>query len=62
LVVGLLDDSYLVVNDPYGEMSVITGGYLANKNGDHLKYSIKNFLPRWTVEGPGTGWGILLNK
>ena len=61
LVVGLTD-SHLIVNDPYGEMNVVGGGYLKNTNGEHLKYSLKNFRPRWTVEGPGTGWGILLNK
>lgn len=61
LVVGLTE-SHLIVNDPYGEMNIVAGGYLANTNGNHLKYSVKNFLPRWTVEGPGTGWGILFNK
>jgi hypothetical protein len=61
LVVGLTD-KHFIVNDPYGEMNVSAGGYLANTNGDHLKYSVKNLLPRWAVEGSGTGWGILLNK
>jgi len=61
LVVGLTE-SHFIVNDPYGEMNVSGGGYLPSTNGDHLKYSIKNLTPRWTVEGPGTGWGILLNK
>lgn len=61
LVVGLTETSF-VVNDPFGEMDVASGGYLKNTNGNHLKYSIKNLLPRWTVEGPGSGWGILFSR
>jgi GH24 family phage-related lysozyme (muramidase) len=46
-----------IVNDPYGEMDLIYGGYL-NSNGSHLVYSKKNLGPRWEVEGPGSGWYI----
>lgn len=61
LVVGMTESS-LIVNDPFGEMNVASGGYLQNTNGKHLKYSLKNLLPRWTIEGPGSGWGILLSR
>lgn len=51
------DNTAYVVNDPYGEMDLVNGGYL-NSNGSHLLYSKKNLGPRWLVEGPGTGWYI----
>lgn len=51
------DNTAYVVNDPYGEMDLINGGY-QNSNGSHLLYSKKNLGPRWLVEGPGTGWYI----
>lgn len=60
LVVGKGPD-YFIVNDPFGEMDVKNGGYVQHTNGDHLKYSHKNLLPRWMVEGPGSGWGIVFN-
>jgi hypothetical protein len=62
LVVGLTDTGSFVVNDPFGEMNVAAGGYVQNTNGNHLKYSIKNLLPRWNVEGPNSGWGIILSR
>ena len=51
------DNTAYVVNDPYGEMDLINGGY-QNSNGSRLLYSKKNLGPRWLVEGPGTGWYI----
>ena len=51
------DNTAYVVNDPYGEMDLVNGGY-QNSNGSHLLYSKKNLGPRWLVEGPGTGWYI----
>jgi hypothetical protein len=52
---------YFLVNDPFGEMNVDSGGYFENTDGDHLKYSYQHLLPRWTVEGSSTGWGIIIN-
>lgn len=60
LVVGM-DDKNFLVNDPFGEMNLVNGGYVQHANGDHLKYSHKNLLPRWTVEGSCSGWGILID-
>ena len=51
------DNTAYVVNDPYGEMDLVNGGY-QNSNGSHLLYFKKNLGPRWLVEGPGTGWYI----
>jgi len=60
LIVGMGED-YFLVNDPFGEMNLVNGGYVQHTHGDHLKYSHKNLLPRWTVEGSCSGWGILFD-
>jgi len=59
-VVGFDEDS-LIINDPNGELDVLNGGYLNHTNGDHQQYSYQNILPRWSVEGDGSGWGIIVN-
>lgn len=48
----------VIVNDPFGELDVVHGGYISSK-GAGLAYSRKNWGPRWMVEGPGTGWAII---
>lgn len=48
----------VIVNDPWGEASLVNGGYYSNR-GAGLAYSRKNWGPRWMVEGPGTGWAII---
>ena len=39
---------HLVVNDPYGEIDLVAGVYL-NRAGEELRYSRRNFEPRWSV-------------
>lgn len=51
------DGKYYRVNDPYGELDLVNGGYL-NSKGKGLLYSRKNLTPRWRVRGE-KGWGIL---
>ena len=49
----------VIVNDPFGELDVVHGGYVSSK-GAGLAYSRANWGPRWMVEGPGgTGWAII---
>jgi hypothetical protein len=45
--------------DPNGEADLVNGGYLANKNGARLRYSKKNWGPRWLADGPNSGWAIV---
>jgi len=47
-----------VVNDPYGELDLINGRWLrtGGDSGRDLRYSYRNFNPRWEAEGAGTGW------
>jgi len=59
-VVGM-DDDYLIVNDPFGEMCTEDGYYINNTDGKNLKYPYEHILKRWLVEGESSGWGIILN-
>lgn len=46
-----------VFNDPYGELNTPEGGYVqVGSGGQAVRYSWRHWLPRWEVEGPGTGW------
>ena len=60
VVIGYTDSS-IVHNDPNGEADMKNGGYVSNhvSRGVHVQYSRKNWLRRWEVDGPSTGWAIL---
>lgn len=49
------DETSLVMNDPNGEADLLNGGYTQNLNGHGLRYSYRNWKPRWQVNGEG-GW------
>lgn len=62
IIIGRTEDnSAYIVNDPWGELDLITGTYI-NTNGAKLKYSKKNLGPRFMPEGPGSGWIISAAK
>ena len=62
LCIGLTD-THIVVHDPYGELDNVNGGYpRRGVGGKAARYSLKNWLPRWEVDGPGTGWFMDLRK
>lgn len=56
--------THFVHNDPQGECDMVTGGYVSTrpKAGNGIRYTRKNWLRRWEVDGPSTGWAILVNK
>lgn len=60
-VIGF-DQSGFFVNDPNGEALLVSGGYSPSMDGSGLHYSYKNFLPRWEVEGRGSGWAMFVDK
>ena len=60
IVIGKEGDKY-IVNDPWGEIDHATGTY-PSTNGNRLKYSKNLLKARWTVEGDGSGWGIVASK
>jgi len=56
LSVGLAP-GFCLFNDPYGELDTINGGYVRiGSGGQGVAYSWRHWLPRWEVEGPGSGW------
>jgi hypothetical protein len=67
IVIGKVDDAkapggcWYVVNDPWGNLDNATGAY-SSTDGAKLKYSKNLLKARWTVEGDGTGWGIIASK
>jgi len=52
------DKTKLWVHDPFGEMDLISGGYVST-DGKYRLYSKKNLGPRFLVEGAKSGWIIL---
>jgi len=56
--------THFVHGDPYGEADMVRGGYVSTKPkaGDGVRYSRKNWLRRWEVDGANTGWAILVSK
>ena len=55
------DGSDYVVNDPWGTLTDSTGVYNTT-NGAKVKYNKQTLSRRWTVEGDGSGWGIVAKK
>jgi hypothetical protein len=56
LAVGYTD-THIICHDPYGELDNVNGGYAKiGSGGKEVQYSWKNWLPRWEVDGPGSGW------
>lgn len=56
VVVGLSGPDRFLMHDPYGEPLLVSGQHDTSKSGAYISCSWANFLPRWEVEGPRTGW------
>jgi hypothetical protein len=41
---------------------MVRGGYTNHSKGKEVVYSQKNWNKRWEVEGPGSGWAILIEN
>lgn len=59
VVIRGYNDRGWIVNDPYGNMDLVNGGWTSQAigAGENLVYSYKNFNPRLFVPGPGDCWG-----
>jgi hypothetical protein len=53
------DSTRWMVNDPYGELDLVNGGWSsqAPTAGKGQRYSFRNLNPRFLPEGPASGWG-----
>ena len=60
VIIGATSGAY-IHNDPNGEADMVNGGYLNHTKGAGIAYSRKNWLRRWEVDGPGTGWAMLVS-
>ena len=48
-----------IFNDPYGELNLLTGSYPnPGPYGEGVRYSYKNWVPRWSVANDHDGWGL----
>jgi hypothetical protein len=61
VIVGL-DGSHFWMHDPAGEPLLMSGGHIPGSNGAMRRCSWLNFLPRWEVEGPRTGWYLTCSR
>ena len=54
------DGSGLIANDPYGEANLVYGGYgkTGGIYGKGVRYSWRNWAPRWSVSNDHDGWGL----
>ena len=60
-VITGVDNTNLVISDPFGEADLLTGEYveIGGNAGDQVRYNRDQFSRRWEVEGSGSGWMIL---
>ena len=62
LLIGMTE-THGIFHDPYGELDNVNGGYPQRGiGGRKVSYSWKNWLPRWEVDGKGTGWFMDLRR
>ena len=59
VVIGTYEGG-VIMNDPNGEADLVNGGYTNNLNGASLKYSYKNWEPRWSPGGKNDGWCMIV--
>lgn len=62
VIVGLEPPTHLIMHDPAGEPLLIPGGHIRRSSGAGIRCSWQNFLPRWEVEGPRTGWYVTCTR
>ena len=60
VIIGYTEKVF-VMHDPRGEHDSKTGRLLKPNKGEAVFYERESFLHRWEVEGPGTGWAILVD-
>ena len=54
-------DPGFVINDPKGKPDLSRGGHSSVAGGEKVEVKQAEFRPRWQVDGPGTGWVILVD-
>ena len=54
-------DAAFVLHDPMGAPDVERGGHPNRYGGKNVRVPRGTFNQRWMVEGPGSGWVILVD-
>ncbi len=54
------DDTHFHVHDPFGELSLVPGGYpkAGPVDGRDQRYTRKNLMKRWLIANDHDGWGM----
>lgn len=60
LIVGFDKDDW-IIHDPMGALELEQGGHLSQYGGKNQKVSRAAFRQRWQVEGPSSGWVVLVD-
>jgi hypothetical protein len=60
VVVGY-DKDHWIMHDPMGALDVENGGHYSKEGGRYAKVPREAFNQRWQIEGPGSGWVIILD-
>ena len=55
------DETHFLVHDPFGELELISGGYVkaGPEDGKFQRYSKSNLMKRWLVASESDGWGMV---
>lgn len=58
------DNTHFIVHDPYSDLDLVNGGYPNKKlSGKGLRYTRKNLMKRWLIDGNGKdGWYMRLGR
>jgi len=61
VVIGYTPTAF-IHNDPNGEANLVQGGYANATKGKAVAYIRANWLKRWLVEGPNSGWALVVSR
>ena len=55
------DEKYFHVHDPFGELSLLGGGYpkAGPTDGENQRYTRKNLMKRFLIASKNDGWGVI---
>ena len=55
------DETHYLVHDPFGELELVTGGYVnaGPEDGKFQRYSRENLAKRWLISSDSDGWGMV---
>ena len=56
------NDPEWIMQDPRGLPDMVNGGHSNPFLGRNARVRRAEFKPRWEIEGPGTGWVILVDE